>query len=85
MTDLAALIERLEKASGSDRDLDVDVAWALGLTVIKAVLPSGPDNWQVWNPKQPRYVTWDLPRYTATTQSRHEAIAALKARLADTK
>jgi len=46
MTDLNALIERLEKASGSDRELDGQIEAALGCPAFSDTLPALTDGWR---------------------------------------
>lgn len=58
------LITRLEVASRGDRDLDMDIAKALGFRPIATIRGV-----QIHNPQQPSGVSWDLPHYTTSVDA----------------
>lgn len=59
MTELAALIERIEKAEGPDRELDADIALAVGPWTERHGLPSGG-----WVSKGPHHAVVAAPEFT---------------------
>lgn len=64
---LSALIERLEKATGPDRELDADIARLLGYRILTTLRVFGRQQMcteEAWN--TPGSSTLDLPHYTSS-------------------
>jgi hypothetical protein len=64
------VIERLRRSTGPDRQMDEAVARALGFRI--AATTRGPHIM-----REGSVASWDLPAYTATPESRAEAINKL--------
>jgi hypothetical protein len=90
MTTLIALAERVEGRSKPDRDLDYEVAEALGGQVrrVSRIGLSGrsPGSWRVfWPPSNAHGVGSAIPYYTRTDASRTRAASRLRALSKDTE
>jgi hypothetical protein len=65
--------DRLRRANAPDRKLDEAVARALGFRIVATT--RGPHIM-----REGAVASWDLPAYTATAESREDAIQKLRAR-----
>lgn len=68
--DRARLLDRIDQASEPDRKLDEAIARALGFRI--AATTRGPHIM-----REGSVASWDLPAYTATAESRADAIKRL--------
>lgn len=87
MSQIAELIKRVERARRTDRDLDQDVATALGAS-IRRVTRLGlngrtPGSYRAFFPYSDPRKGSAIPYYTKTERSRARAVALLRSMEAD--
>lgn len=70
MSDLTALIERLEKATGSDRQIDCEIAWETGWDIKSRTGGNWREAFPQWRGDEYRTLgasdNWGVPCYTAS-------------------
>jgi hypothetical protein len=69
MTDLKALLERVEKTTGPDRELDIDMALALNLAPAEYKFLPEQRSWQFYVFARDDVVFWTPPEWTSSLDS----------------